>query len=123
MKVAVTIVKEAAAQAAPVLQGGYTDSIRMAAEIGYDARQSCSAIQPHKTESVGRSSEAATLFQPLRLCREGWRRSQAPTGLGGDRRRRLLDNEKHVATIIADESTRAEREGHSCEGMQMYPGC
>ena len=37
MKLAVTIVKEAAAQAPLVLRGNYTDSIRKAAEIGYDA--------------------------------------------------------------------------------------
>lgn len=37
MKLAVTIVKEAAAQAPLVLRGDYTDSIRKAAEIGYDA--------------------------------------------------------------------------------------
>jgi 5-keto-L-gluconate epimerase len=37
MKLAVTIVKEAAAQAPQVLRGNYTDSIRKAAQIGYDA--------------------------------------------------------------------------------------
>ena len=37
MKLAVTIVKEAAAQAPLVLRGDYTDSIRKAAQIGYDA--------------------------------------------------------------------------------------
>jgi sugar phosphate isomerase/epimerase len=37
MKLAVTIVKEAAAQAPLVLRGNYTDSIRKAAQIGYDA--------------------------------------------------------------------------------------
>lgn len=37
MKLAVTIVKEAAAQAAEVLRGDSTDSIRKTAEIGYDA--------------------------------------------------------------------------------------
>lgn len=37
MKLAVTIVKEAAAQAPLVLRGDYTDSIRRAAQIGYDA--------------------------------------------------------------------------------------
>jgi 5-keto-L-gluconate epimerase len=37
MKLAVTIVKEAAAQAPLVLRGNYTNSIRKAAQIGYDA--------------------------------------------------------------------------------------
>jgi sugar phosphate isomerase/epimerase len=37
MKLAVTIVKEAAPQAPLVLRGDYTDSIRKAAQIGYDA--------------------------------------------------------------------------------------
>ena len=37
MKLAVTMVKEAAAQAPLVLRGNYTDSIRKAAQIGYDA--------------------------------------------------------------------------------------
>ena len=37
MKLAVTIVKQAAAQAPLVLRGDYTDSIRTAAQIGYDA--------------------------------------------------------------------------------------
>ncbi len=37
MKLAVTIVKEAAAQAPLVLRGDYADSIREAAKIGYDA--------------------------------------------------------------------------------------
>jgi 5-keto-L-gluconate epimerase len=37
MKLAVTIVKEAAAQAPLVLRGDYSDSIRKAAQIGYDA--------------------------------------------------------------------------------------
>jgi 5-keto-L-gluconate epimerase len=37
MKLAVTMVKEAAAQAPLVLRGDYTDSIRKAAQIGYDA--------------------------------------------------------------------------------------
>ena len=37
MKLAVTIVKEAAAQVPLVLRGNYTDSIRKAAQIGYDA--------------------------------------------------------------------------------------
>jgi sugar phosphate isomerase/epimerase len=37
MKLAVTIVKEAAAQAPLVLRGDYTDSVRKAAQIGYDA--------------------------------------------------------------------------------------
>ncbi|MGB8479932.1 MAG: sugar phosphate isomerase/epimerase family protein [Acidobacteriaceae bacterium] len=37
MKLAVTMVKEAPAQAPLVLRGDYTDSIRKAAQIGYDA--------------------------------------------------------------------------------------
>lgn len=37
MKLAVTMVKEAGAQAPLVLRGDYTDSIRKAAQIGYDA--------------------------------------------------------------------------------------
>ncbi|MHB1936729.1 MAG: TIM barrel protein [Acidobacteriaceae bacterium] len=37
MKLAITIVKEAAAEAPLVLRGDYTDSIRRAARIGYDA--------------------------------------------------------------------------------------
>jgi sugar phosphate isomerase/epimerase len=37
MKLAVTIVKEAVAQAPLLLRGDYTDSIRKAAQIGYDA--------------------------------------------------------------------------------------
>jgi 5-keto-L-gluconate epimerase len=37
MKLAVTMVKEASAQAPLVLRGAYTDSIRKAAQIGYDA--------------------------------------------------------------------------------------
>ena len=37
MKLAVTIVKDAGAQAPLVLRGEYTDSIRTAAQIGYDA--------------------------------------------------------------------------------------
>lgn len=37
MKLAVTMVKEASAQAPLVLRGDYTGSIRLAAEIGYDA--------------------------------------------------------------------------------------
>jgi sugar phosphate isomerase/epimerase len=37
MKLAITIVKEAAAQAPFVLRGGYAEAIRKAAQIGYDA--------------------------------------------------------------------------------------
>src|SRR5579863_2811648 len=37
MKLAVTMVKEASAQAPLVLGGNYTDSIHQAAKIGYDA--------------------------------------------------------------------------------------
>jgi sugar phosphate isomerase/epimerase len=135
MKLAVTIVKEAAAQAPLVLRGDYTESIRKAAEIGYDAVE-LHVADPAEVNvgEVRAACEAANVGMSSIGTGLAWMREGLSLTSGDeDVRRRSLARLQHfihlgaefgsfvivglMKGLVKDSTNRAEYERHLTEAL------